>query len=250
MRIYFWVCLVLILMGCLNAEQEYSERIFYHPENNHKYIIRSYPDLELDSIWRYHSDDDLLTIYTADSLGRCIGPTTVLFSSGELYSEGVCVDGFAEGKWYFYKKSGELDFINFYSKGIHYQRWFLEEGDTTKRVYPIIDIKPNTAYVFDTILVQADYILEGLDTNNWDYYLHFDFIERDKYEAQNSLPYEKFIEKYEGNPIEEKFEFLVPGEIAMYGYTLAINRETGDSIIHLEIMDEYFTILDTTSTEL
>lgn len=250
MRVYFFLVQILILMGCWNSDQEYSERTFIHPDNNHKYIIRSYPDLELDSIWRHHTNGELVTIYTADSIGRCIGRTTVLYSTGELYSEGICNQGFAEGEWYFYKKSGDVDFINFYSKGVHYQRWIMESGDTTKWLYPIIEIEPRTGYIYDTINVHVDYILEGIDTTDWDYYLHFDFIEREKYESQSSLPYEAHIEKYEGNQIEGKFEFLVPGEMVMYGYTLAINRETGDSIYHLEIMEQYLTIMDSTSVEM
>ncbi len=241
---------ILLQLSCTSPQPEYSEETLIRVGTNDSFIIRSYPHLELDYIWKYSLNDEILSIYTRDSLKGCTGTMRWKHFSGELYAYGDCINQFFDGKWKYFRKSGELDFINFYTKGALYQRWFLEEGDTVKRLFPKISIEPRTAYLHDTIYVRADYILDGIDTSGWDYYLHYDFIEREKYESQSSLPYEQYIIKYEGEPIESKYEFIVPVEVAMYGYTLAINRETGDSVIHLEIMEEYLTILDTTSTEL
>jgi|GEM_PF-2315548 len=251
MKILILLFFVSIILSCTSKTPKYNERIIHKPEEGFKYISRNYPEKELDSIWKYDLKGNIVRIYTGDSLGRCIGWTSGYRQSGELHYIGNCNGKKATGEWHFFNKSGNIDFINFYSlEGYLYQRWFLENSDTSKKLYPKISIEPRTAHVHDTIYVTVDYILDGIDTTGWDYYLFYDFIEREKYETQSSLPYEEYINKYEGKPLESRFEFIVPGEVTMYGYTLAIHRETGDSVYHLDIMEEYLTILDTTSTEL
>ena len=251
MRYFFIIGILLFFTwGCTDSKVDYSERLIHVEEEGYKYISRSYPDKKLDSIWRYHIDGHLVSVYTGDSLGRCFGWTSGYRPSGELHYIGQCWWGKSEGRWNFYDKSGELIFINLYSNDHLYQRLFPESGDTTKWLYPIIEIEPRLAYVFDTIYVRVDYILDGIDTTDWDYYLHFDFIERDRFDSQDSLPYEDNIEKYEGEQIETKIRSISPGQYVMYGYTLAVNRETGDSIYHLDIMEQYLTILDSTSLKL
>jgi len=240
----------LLKLGCTNPQVEYSEETFLRVGTNDSFVVRSYEHLDLDSVWRYSLDEEIVAIYTSEGTADCEGRAELRFFTGELHGYGKCVDGYYDGKWKFYRKTGELHFMNVYSMGFLCQRWVVEEGDTSKWIYPKISIEPGTAYVYDTINVTVDYILDGIDTTGWDYYLHYDFTKREKFDNEGILPYEAFTERYEGDPIEVKFAFPKPGEIAMYGYTLAINRETGDSVIHMEIRDQYLSILDTTSTEL
>ena len=248
---YFTIigALLFFSFGCVDSKMNYSERIIHSNGEEYKYISRSYPDKKLDSIWKYHIDGHLVSVYTGDSLGRCFGWVSGYRQTGELHYNGQCWWGKSEGRWTFYDKSGELIFINLYSNGHLYQRKFPESRDTAKWLYPIIEIEPQVAHVFDTIYVRADYILDGIDTTGWDYYLHFDFIEMERFDNRDTLPYEEIIEKYMGEQIEKRIKVTMPGEYVMYGYTLAVNRETGDSTYHLDIMDKFLTIIDTTSVE-
>ena len=248
--ILFNIILVVILASCTNSQPEYSEDTFTISDTNDSFVVRSYPHLDMDSVWRYSIDEQIVAIYTSDSTGNCKGRAELRFFTGELHGYGKCVDGFYDGMWKFYRKTGELHFINVYSMGFLCQRWVVKEGDTSKWLYPIISIEPRTAYINDTIFVRVDYNLNGIDTTGWDFFLHYDFTKREKFDSQESLPYEEFTERYDGKPIEVRFAFPQPGKIAMYGYTLAINRVTGDTIMHMEIMDQFFTILDSTSVEL
>lgn len=249
MRVILPILLVLILASCSGTSDEYTERTILQSEEGFKYVSRSYPDKELDSIWKYDLNGNLVSLYTGDSLGQCFGWTSGYRKTGELHYFGECYKSNAIGQWLFFTKSGELDFLNFYSDGDLYQRWILDSGDTSKWVYPIIIVEPPTAYVFDTVSVKVDYILDGIDTTNWDFYLQFDFVERNRFEGASPLPYEQFIEKYEGQPINRKFEFLMPEEMVLYGQTMAVHRKSGDTIFHPEIENRFLTILDSTSVE-
>ena len=245
--------LIFIQCGCTDSQRDYSERVILKEEEGYKYISRSYPNKKLDSIWEYDLDGQLKRVYTGDSLLNCYGGISGFRPSGDLHYTCHCLRNVLVENCVFYDKSGEIFFIDLYSSGHLYQRLIPESGDTAKWLIPIIEIEPRLAYVHDTIYVRADYILDGIDTTGWDYFLHFDFIGREKIENKSpipSVPYEKFIEKYDNEQIEVKFGFLVPGEYVMYGYTLAINRETGDSVSHIGISDEFLTVLDSTSVEL
>jgi len=241
---------MIFSLGCKEEKIVFSEDIFIQPDSKDSFVIRSYPDLELDSVWRYQIDDKIVRVYTRDSLNRCIGPVNLYFFSGELHGYGTCIEGYFEGKWFFYNESGRLLSIKLFSKGKLYQRWFFPNNDTLKLVYPIIDIEPRTAFIHDTFKIRVNYIFDGIDTTGWDYYLHFDFINKDIYTDTIHLPRENFYRKYEGEEIKENLKIYFSGEHAMYGYTLAINRETGDSVYHYEITDQFFTTLDTTFIEL
>lgn len=251
MNILRLLIIILIFIGCGKNSNDFIESYKTDVDPDYNYLVRSYPDKELDSIWKYTKEGVLVSIYAGDSLGRCLGPQKVFYPNGEIYYTGKCESNLHIGKWYFYRKSGSLHFINFYTeRGELYQRWFPNNGDTTKMVYPIIELDPLVATTFDTVFLKVNYKLDYIDTTGWDYFLVYDFVEKERFEKGGSLPFEEFFEKYEGQKIEGRFEFMVPGEIAMYGYTLAVNRETGDSIFHLEIRDQFLTIVDTVSQEL
>jgi hypothetical protein len=241
---------IFLKLGCTNPQVEYSENTFIRANTNDSFVIRSYSHLEFDSIWRYSLNEGLVGIYTGDSLRRCTGSVRMEYITGELYAVGECLNGFYTGKWKFYRKSGDLHFIDFFSKGFNFQRWFPVNDDTFKLVRPIIDIEPRVANVDELVDISATYNFDNIDTANWDYYLYFDFISKEKFINDESLPFENYMKKYEGKAIEQSIGFFESGEIAMYGYTLAINRETGDSITHLEIEDQFLKILDSTSVEL
>jgi len=228
---------------------EYSEETFVRSSTNDSFIVRSYPDLEWDSIWRYSIDSEIVAIYTGESIENCVGTVELRFFSGELHGAGQCLDGYYHGMWKFYRKSGNLHSKGFFLNGKMYQRWYPFNGDTLKLVRPIIEVDPKTAFILDTVKIRVNYIFDGIDTSSWDYYLHFDFIALDKFKKQESLPYENYIEKFKGEEIKNNLGFMSPGDFALYGYTLAINRETGDSISHLGIETQYVTILDSTSVD-
>lgn len=204
----------------------------------------------MDSIWRYQTDEKILTIYTGDSLLGCFGQVKLYYYSGEVHSTGKCINGFPEGIWKFYTKSGNLFRKDFLKKGVTYQKWWLNNGDTVKQVAPIIEISPQMLYILDTFKFKANYYFEGIDTTSWDYYLVFDFMRKEKFINAESLPYENHIKKYQGETIVHRSRFYEPADAVLYGYTLGIHRETGDSIFHLEIKNHFFTIKDTTSVEL
>lgn len=237
-------------IGCTNPKFEYSEMTFVKTATNDSFVVRSYDHLDLDSVWRYSLNEELVASYTAYGKDGCDGKVEIRWFSGELRGYGNCVDGRYDGMWKFYKKSGELHFLNFYSRDLFYQRWILDSGDTSKWLYPIIKVEPMTAYVFDTVSVIVDYIFEGIDTTNWDFYVLFDFVERNRFEDASPLPYEQYVMKYEGQPIIKKLGFIVPGEMVLYGQTMAVNRISSDTIFHPEIVNRFLTILDSTSVEL
>lgn len=250
MRFPFIIIFVLTLIfSCSSKEVEYSERTFISPSTKDSFVIRSYPHLELDSIWRYQRDEEIVTIYSGDSLLGCFGSVKLYFYSGELHGIGECIDGFPEGVWKFYRKSGDMLHKDFVEKGKTYQKWVPRNEETIKLVAPIIEIKPETLYILDTFTIRAKYNFEGIDTKNWDYYLIFDFMRKEKFLNADYLPYENHIKKYEGEAIIYRSRFYEPADAVLYGYTLGINRLTGDSIFHLEIENQFFTILDSTSIE-
>jgi len=120
---FFVLILLLIFSCCSSNEVEYSERTFISPSTKDSFVIRSYPHKELDSIWRYQRDEEIVTIYTGDSLLGCFGPVRLYYFTGEKHGVGDCIDGYPEGIWKHYWESGELHFIDFYDKGVNYQRW-------------------------------------------------------------------------------------------------------------------------------
>ena len=240
----------LLKLGCTNPQVEYSEETFLRVGTNDSFVIRSYPHKELDSIWRYQRDEEVLTIYKGDSLLGCFGPVRLYYFTGEEHGIGECIDGYPDGPWKFYTKSGDLIYKSFSKKGNIFQKWLPSNGDTFKLIRPIIEIEPRVTNVDELVDITATYNFDGIDTADWDYYLYFDFISKENFLHDESLPFEQYKEKLEGNTIEQSIGFLESGEIAMYAYTLAINRQTGDSLIHLEIEGQFLTILDTTSTEL
>jgi len=127
---------------------------------------------------------------------------------------------------------------------------FLLIGDTVKFLRPVVEIEPRITDTQEFVRITAKYNFNKIDTANWDYYLFYDFISKDRFLQKESLPFEQHKEKIEGNTIEKSIGFLEPGEIAMYGRTLGIHRETGDSIFHLEIKNQFLTVKDTTSVGL
>jgi hypothetical protein len=245
------ICLSALLIGCGNSEHESNENYREKIIGDSKYIYQSYSDSELDSIWKFDMNGNLESVFTGDSTGKCLGTISGFYTTGELKFTGYCNHHDKIGQWYFFKNSGDLNFINYYTdNGELYQRWFIQEGDTSKKLFPIIDLEPRVAHVNEEIHLRVNYKFDGIDTTGWDYFFVHDFIEKEDYDPDQILPKERFRDPYNGEVLSIKLEFLAPDELAMFGYTLAVNRETGDSIFHLEIRDQFLTIVDTISQEL
>lgn len=250
MKILQVVCVgaLLFACGCSDrvSDETYREKII----EESKYIFKSCPDKELDSVWKFDKTENLVSIFTADSTGLCKGTISGFHRGGQLKYTGTCQYHKKIGKWYFFKESGDLDFINYYTEdGDLYQKWFIREGDTIKHLYPIIFLEPKFAHVNEEVYLRVNYIFSGIDTSGWDYFLVHDFIEREIFDSQQGLPYERYVNKLDGDELSIKIKFLTPEEIALIGYTLAIHRETRDSIYYLDILEQYLTIIDTSSLE-
>ncbi len=247
LRLIFFAAL---LVGCGNP-QEHTDHVREKIIDGNRYVYKSFEDKELDSIWKYDKDGNLESVFTGDSTGKCLGGISGFYPTGELKFTGYCKHLNTTGEWFFYKKSGELNFVNFYTEtGDMYQRWFMNNGDTLKLVYPIIEFDRRVANVEDSVSLRVSYNLDSLDTLGWTYYFVHDFIEIDKFTSDELLPEERFRYKIDGHEISMTLNFLTPDTLALYGYTLAVHQETGDTVNHLQIRDEFITILSPDGKEL